>query len=115
MSDKDGGMPSLLSTSLSALSVEDLVAEALRDMMKDEIRSHIRKRLEQDPRLKAEMRSAIDELLEAKVREAYAMVRLGKCGAELGVLMVPEDMRRRIEKDLAGLLEKEMGRLADEM
>lgn len=108
-------MPSLLRTSLSALNVEDLVAEALRDMMKDEIRARIRKALEKDSRLKAEMRSAIDELLEAKVRETYAMVRLGKCGAEMGIMMVPEELRRRIEKDLAGLLEKEMGRVINEI
>ena len=35
------------------MSTEDLVIEAFRDLVKDELKSHIRSKVEEDPELKA--------------------------------------------------------------
>jgi len=114
MSDGDP-LPLLMKSSLDALRMEDLLLESMRDLLKEEIKRHIRQKLDEDPRLKAEIRAALSELMEAKAREAYAMVRIGKYGAELGIALVPDEMRKRIERDVAALLEKEMGRMVEEL
>ena len=115
MNDVAYDISSIVRNSLNALKVEDLVIEALRDLMKDEIKRHIRNKLERDTQLQAEIRAAITELLEAKVRETYALVRIGKCGAELGISIVPDEMKKRIEKDIADLLEREVERMIEEL
>ena len=38
------------------MSTEDLVIEAFRDLVKDELKSHIRAKVEDDPELKAEIK-----------------------------------------------------------
>lgn len=114
MNDGDP-LPLLVKGTMGALRVEDLLVEALRDLLKEEIKQHIQRKLDEDPRLKAGIRAALSELMEAKAREAYAMVKIGKYGAELGIEMVPEEMRKRIEKDIAGLLEKELARLVEDL
>jgi hypothetical protein len=107
----DEGLRSIIKDPMSALKVEDLVVEAARDLVKDEIKRYIRKKLEEDPKLKNDVRIAIAELMDAKAREAYAMVKLGKCGVNLGIALVPPDLKERMDRDIAGLLEREMGQV----
>ncbi len=61
------------------------------------------------------MKGAVSELLEARVREMYAMVKIAKCGAELGIRMVPKDLREKIEEDIAAILAKEAEQVMDRM
>jgi hypothetical protein len=108
MADGNEYLSSMLRDPLGAIKVEDLVAEAARDLVKDEIKRLIRQKLEEDPKLRRKVQEAIAELMEAKIREAYAMVKVGKCGLDLAVALVPSDLKQKIDQDLAGLLEREL-------
>lgn len=99
---------SILQDPFGAIKVEDLVAEAARDMVKDEIKRMIRVKMDEDPRLRQRMQEAITELMEAKIRETYALVKVGKTGLDLAVALVPPEMREKIDRDIAGLLEREL-------
>jgi adenosyl cobinamide kinase/adenosyl cobinamide phosphate guanylyltransferase len=105
---------SLLKSTLS-IHTEDLLVEAMKDLVKDEIKRYVRQKLEENPRLRAEAKQVIKDLIEAKMKETYALMRLGKVTAELGVSMVPEEMREQMEKDIAALLEKEVSRVIEKM
>jgi len=94
---------------------EDLVVEALRDMIKDEIKRYVRQKIDENPELKREMKQAIGELVSAKMNETYALLKLTKCGAELGLTMIPKDLREKLGKDIASLLEKEVTQVIEKM
>lgn len=107
--DRGSGLiSSFLQDPLGSIKVEDLVAEAARDMVKDEIKRMIKAKLDEDPRLRERMQEAISELMDAKVREAYALVKVGKTGLDLAVALVPPDMKEKIDRDIAALLEREL-------
>jgi hypothetical protein len=108
MAEGNEFIASMVRDPLSAIKVEDLVAEAARDMMKDEIKRLIKQKLDEDPKLRRNVQEAIAELMEAKVRETYAMVKVGKCGLDLAVALVPPELRQRIDRDIASLLEREL-------
>lgn len=108
-------LSALLKNPMGSMRVEDLVMEAVRDLIKDEIKMHIRKKLDDDPELKANIRSAIGELMEAKVKETYSLVKLGKYGVDLGISLVPPEMKKRIDSDIAGLVEKEVSDIVSKM
>ena len=88
---------------------EDLVIEAARDMIRDEIKAHIKKKLQEDPKLRQELKDAIGMYFEAKIKEAYASVKLAKAGAMLGLKLVPDDIKdelsKEIEHDISKILE----------
>jgi hypothetical protein len=115
MAEGNDYLTALMKNPMGAMRVEDMVMEAARDLIKDEIKRHIRQKLDDDPELKANIRSAIGELMEAKVREGYAMVKLGKYGVDLGISLVPQDMKSKIDRDLADLLEKEVSGMVNKM
>jgi hypothetical protein len=94
---------------------EDLVVEALRDMIKDEIKRYVRQKIDENPELKREMKQAIGEFVSAKMNETYALLKLTKCGAELGLTMIPKDLREKLGKDIASLLEKEVTQVIEKM
>lgn len=106
---------SVLQDPLSAIKVEDLVAEAARDMVKDEIKRMIRAKLDEDPRLRQRMQEAIAELMEAKVRETYALLKVGKTGFDLAVALVPVELKQKIDQDIAALLERELSSMVSKI
>jgi len=106
---------SIVRSQLEVFRTEDLLVEALRDMVKDEIKRHVRQKLDENPQLRKEIKAAIGELVVAKINETYALVKLTKCGAELGLTMIPKDLREKIGKDLASLLEKEVTQVIEKM
>ena len=93
---------------------ETLVVEAVQDLVRDEVKRHIRQKLEADPELREELRLAVESLMEAKIREAYALLKIGKCGAKLGIALVPDDLRKEIGHELASIFEKEMSRMLEQ-
>jgi len=99
----------MLSESTEMLHTENLVVEALRDMVKDEVKKYIRKRLDENPELKNEMKAAVEELMEAKIKEGYALMKLAKAGVKLGMELVPPKMREEFSKDLVSIIQKEIG------
>lgn len=96
------------------LQSETLIVEAVQDLVKDEVKRHIREKLDSDPELRAEFKKAIESLMEAKAREAYALLRIGKCGAKLGIALVPENMRKEIGHELASIFEKELSKMLEQ-
>jgi len=100
-----------LRDTMGAVHTEDLLVEALRDLVKDEVKAYVRARLDANPDLKGEIREAVKALLEAKIREAYAFVKLAKAGAKLGLELVPAEMRTEVTRELARIIEKEVGAL----
>ena len=104
---------SVLQDPLGAIRVEDLVAEAARDMVKDEIKRMIQAKMDQDPRLRQRMQEAVADLMDAKVRETYALVKMGKAGLDLAVALVPDEMKKKIDRDIAALLEKELSSMVE--
>jgi len=101
----------VLRDTMGAVHTEDLLVEALRDLVKDEVKAYVRARLDANPDLKGEIREAVKDLLEAKIREAYAFVKLAKAGAKLGLELVPPEMRTEVTRELARIIEKEVGSL----
>ena len=48
------------------LSTEDLVIEAFRDLVKDELKTHIRNKVDSDPELKSEIKDAVSIISNQK-------------------------------------------------
>jgi hypothetical protein len=90
---------------------EELILEAGREMIKDELKVYIRKRLEENPELKKEIKDAIGMYFEAKVKEIYANIKLAKASAKLGIEIMPDTLKKDFSKEL----EKELGSIIDKM
>ena len=56
----------LLKSTRDLLRPEELVREATRDIVKDEIRRHLEKTLHDDPKLAQDLREAVRDLLAAR-------------------------------------------------
>ncbi len=95
------------------LQAEDILVEAIKDMVKDEIKRYVREKLDARPELKEELKIAITEMMEAKVKEAAALVKMAKAGAKLGLELVPPHLREEVTKELIGIFEKEISVLMD--
>ena len=106
---EDNIVEKVLRDTMGAVHTEDLFVEAVRDLVRDEVKSYIRARLDANPELKVEIREAVKDLMESKLREAYAFVKLAKAGAKLGLELVPPEMRAEVTKELARIIEKEVG------
>ena len=97
----------LLRSTRDLLRPEELVREATRDLVKDEIRRHLEKTLHDDPKLAQDLRDAVRDLLAARASEYAAVVRIGTSTARLGLSALPPEVRRRLTRDLVDLLSKE--------
>lgn len=95
------------------LGNEELLVEALRDLLKEELKGKMRAAIDQNPEVRAEMSDAVRMYFEAKVREAYATVKFVKASAKLGVEMMPHEMRQELGKEVADLLEREVAALLE--
>ena len=92
---------------------EDLAIEAVRDLIKDEIKKYISEKLNARPELKKEFKAAVEEYIEAKLKEAMALVKVGKCAAKLGLELVPAHLKEEVTKDIISLFEKEINMILD--
>jgi hypothetical protein len=113
MADEDV-ISSVVKSTRSMLSSETLLIEAVQDLVKDEVKKTIREKLDANPELKQELRLAVQELMEAKVHEAYALLKVGKVGAKIGIELVPPKLRKEIGQELASLFEKEVNRMLEQ-
>ncbi|MFQ5909337.1 MAG: hypothetical protein ACE5IJ_01280 [Thermoplasmata archaeon] len=95
------------------LRSEDIVIEAVRDLIKDEIKRYIRAKLDTNPELKQEVKDAVSDYLEAKVKEGYALVKIAKCGAKLGLELVPDKLKGEMAREFIAIFEKEIGAVID--
>jgi len=93
------------------LSSETLLIEAVQDLVKDEVKRAMKEKLDANPELKKELKQAVQELLQAKVHEAYAVLKIGKVGAKIGIEMVPPELRKEIGRELVTMFEKEVNKM----
>jgi hypothetical protein len=90
---------------------EELIIEAGREMIKEELKERLREKLDNDPELKKEFKDAIGMYFEAKVKEAYANIKLAKASAKLGIDLMPTPLK----DDFTRELQKELGTIVDKM
>lgn len=95
------------------LGDEEMVADALRDLVRDEIKRKMREQLEKDPELREEIHQAVRLYFEAKVQEAHATLRFVKASAKLGVGMLPRETREELGKEIGSMIEKEVAALLE--
>ncbi len=105
---------SVMKGTRSMLSSETILLDAIQDLVRDEVKREIREKLDANPEIKKEMRAAVKDLMEAKIHEAYALLKIGKAGAKLGIEMVPPELRKEIGTAIVSVFEKEMGRMLDQ-
>ena len=110
---EDNIVEKVLRDTMGAVHTEDLFVEAVRDLVKDEVKAYIRGRLDANPELKGEIREAVRDLMQAKLQEAYAFAKLAKAGVKLGLELVPPEMRAEVTKELAKIIEKEVGAILE--
>jgi hypothetical protein len=103
----------LLKSTRDLLRPEELVAEATRDIVKDEIRRHLEKTLREDPKLSQELKDAVRDLLAARATEYAALVRVGTLAARLGLSALPPEIRRSMTNEIVGLVSKELGQIVE--
>ncbi|MBN1677418.1 MAG: hypothetical protein JW880_02660 [Candidatus Thermoplasmatota archaeon] len=105
---------SVLKGTKTMLSSETLLVEAVQELVKDEVKRAMREKLDANPELKKELKQAVGELMEAKVHEAYALLKIGKVGAKIGIELVPPNLRKEIGQEIASLFEKEVARMLEQ-
>ena len=103
----------LVSSTRDLLRPEEIVRDATRDIIKDEIRHHIEKTLREDPKLAQEIREAVRQLLEARALEYAALIRVGTLTAHLGLSTLPENVRRQLTQNIAQLVSRELGDIVE--
>jgi hypothetical protein len=103
----------LLRSTRDLLRPEELVREATRDLVKDEIRRHLEKTLHDDPKLAQDLRDAVRDLLAARATEYAALVRVGTATARLGLSALPPEIRRALTRDLVDMISKELGQIVE--
>lgn len=90
---------------------EDIIYEAIRDIYKDEIKSIIMEKVNNDPRLKREFRESLEEFVRAKLIEGTAIAKMSKILTEVAVLSLPQE----IKEELVNSIIKAIGPEIDEI
>jgi hypothetical protein len=111
---EEEALGSLVKTTLGIVHTEDLMLEAVRDLLRDEVKRYIRARLEERPALKEELKRGVAALMEAKVREASALVLMAKAAAKLGVELVPAEVREEVAKEFVDALERDIATVLED-
>ncbi len=112
-SPNDEPLDILLKSTRDLLRPEELVREATRDIVKDEIRHHLEKTLRENPAIAKAMREAVRALLEARAAEYAALVRVGACTARLGLAAAPPELRRQLTREAIELLGEGLGQIVE--
>ena len=99
---------------VDAVGGEELVVEAFREMVKDELKRHIRETLDENPELRAEVKDAVGRYFEAKVAQTLAMVALAKAGTKVSLASLPENLQGQVGEDIAETLEHDLARILEE-
>ena len=95
------------------MSTEDLVIEAFRDLVKDELKAHIRNKVEDDSELKAEIKEAVSYYFQSKARSIYAELKATRAATRLGLRLLPDELQGEVGAALVTLFEKELGALLE--
>lgn len=95
------------------MSTEDLIVESFKDIVKDELKAHIRNKIEEDPDLHAEIKEAVTYYFQQKARTVYAELKATRAATRLGLRLLPDELQGEVGEALIGLFEKELGTLLD--
>ncbi len=104
---------SLVKKSEELLPSEELFIEAMRDLIKDEIKEYLREQMKKNPEVKEEIHRGMMMYIEAKVKESEAETVLIKALSELGVLSLPPEMREKIMSTMYQTFKKEIDELIE--
>ncbi len=108
MSDGEKTIIPLIKNVTEVIDAEELAMEAARDLIKDEIKRVIRAKLDENPALRDEIKDAISLYLESKARAAFAMVKLTKCGAKLGLELIPPGLKQEMTREVVSIFQEEI-------
>lgn len=97
--------------SFKLMDTESVFVQAMQDIVKDEIKKRIMSRIEKDPALKEQIKIAVEDLIEARIKEGYAMMRLGKIAARIGLEMIPPDMKEDVTREFTSIIEREISEI----
>ena len=95
------------------MATEDLVIEAFRDLVKDELKAHIRNVVDEEPELRAEVKEAVSYYFHAKARTLYAELKATRAATRLGLRLLPDDLQGEVGQAVVSLFEKELGTLLE--
>ena len=95
------------------MSTEDLVIEAFRDLVKDELQTHMKNKVDSDPDLKEEIKEAVAYYFHLKARSIYAELKATRAATRLGLRLLPDDLQGEVGEALVSLFEKELGALLE--
>ncbi|MGC9060032.1 MAG: hypothetical protein ACP5JR_02180 [Thermoplasmata archaeon] len=113
MAEKEDFVRKMLSITKEVLNPEDFIVDATKDLIKEEIKDYLKNKLNENPEIKKEFREAIAILIEARMREMYAIAKIGKCTAKLGLAAMPPEMKEEMVKSFVALFEKELNEILD--
>jgi len=113
MGDPEDMVKDILKNTGSTLQIENLMMESFREILKDEIKNRMQESLERNPEIRKEIGEAIDILMEARLKEALALMKLAKASTKLGVESTPPEVRNEMIRSFTALFEKELGELLD--
>ena len=95
------------------VAAEDLVLDAFRDLVKDEIKRRVRESIENDEQLKAEVDDALTYYFHAKARSIFAEIKASRAAARLGMAILPDEVKEEASEALVSLFEKELVNLLE--
>ncbi|MEC7261152.1 MAG: hypothetical protein VXV71_01855, partial [Candidatus Thermoplasmatota archaeon] len=78
------------------MSTEDLIIESFKDIVKDELKAHIRNKIEEDPDLHAEIKEAVAYYFHQKARSVYAELKATRAATRLGLRLLPDELQGEI-------------------
>ncbi|MGC8663411.1 MAG: hypothetical protein ACP5SF_02550 [Thermoplasmata archaeon] len=91
-----------------SLPDETLFADVIRDLVKDEIESTLKDKLNKNPEIKNELRAAVLEYIEAKFKEISATTKFTEAVAKLGIVSLPSEMKDEFLKTFLSTFQKEI-------
>ena len=95
------------------VSAEELVLDAFRDLVKDELKRRVHKAIENDETLREEVDEAMNYYFQAKARSMFAEIKASRAAARLGMAILPEETKEEASEALVGLFERELTNLLE--
>ena len=95
------------------IQTEDLVLDSFKDLVKDELKTYIRAKIDEDEELKAEIKDAVKYYFNAKARSLYAELKASHAAAKLGMSLLPDEIRDEASGALVSLFERELGEVLE--
>ena len=93
---------------MKTLPSEDIYFEAVREIIKDILKEYIKKRINDDPELKAGIADVLKEFIAAKLKEYDSMARMARITAKIGVKITPDSIKDEAMDDFVNVFQKEI-------